>query len=247
MAKSVLAILYVAAVAVMVACSPQNPTSEVVEVTRIVEVPVEVTRIVQEEVPVTRIVEREVEVTRIVEVSAEGELDEALAQLLVAPTPQPTVAPDVVGSRQNPVPVGVAYGMEISATGLQFQVTVLDASYGEEAWEIASAVNEDRTFEFNAEPEEGWQYVIANLQIDYNGEDKGILELSRYSFGIVSGGTIYELFDVDYEKHLTGVGEDLDVEMLSGGSATGYLGWQVPVAEEPPTLKLGNVYFSLSE
>lgn len=210
----------------LVACSNQE---QVVEVTRVVtEVnETEVTRLV--EVEVTRVVEVPVQVTRVVEI----ERIVTSTPLPATPTPR---APEQ-GFSDNPYPLGSTVQM-ITGDSLEFDFTVLEVLRGDEAWQRVRAANQ-----FNDAPGPDNEYIMARVAVQFNGPGTGILELNESDIELVSQGRIYDWFSVSDACCLD---PSFDFELLPGAYAEGWFAWPIP-PDPKAMLKLGSVYFSLSQ
>lgn len=115
------------------------------------------------------------------------------------------------GTRQNPVPLGT----EVKV-GPNWHITMLDII--PDAWSIIKETNQ-----FNDPPEEGHQFVMANVRVSYAGEESGTpwVDLNLKYLG--SDGNTYSSGCGVLPKQLTDIGEQ-----FPGASAEGHVAWSVP-------------------
>lgn len=117
-----------------------------------------------------------------------------------------------LGTRENPIPIG-----QKAQVGPNWEVTILEIV--PDAWSIIEAENM-----FNEPPEEGYQYVMAKVQVSYIGEESGTpwLDLSLRYLG--SDGNSYSEGVGVVPKPFYDIGEQ-----FPGATAEGNIGWAVPV------------------
>jgi hypothetical protein len=117
-----------------------------------------------------------------------------------------------LGTRENPIPIG-----QKAQVGPNWEVTILEIV--PDAWSIIEAENM-----FNEPPEEGYQYVMAKVQVSYIGEESGTpwVDLSLRYLG--SDGNAYSEGVGVVPKAFSDIGEQ-----FPGATAEGNIGWAVPV------------------
>lgn len=214
----------------LAACGTDAPAETAVsevEVTR--EVPVEVTRLVE----VTK--EVEVEVTRLVE-----------KEVVVTATPPPTAVPTntptgpVLGERGNPYAVGQTASLTQGGS-LEFELTVQEVIRGEAALQRIQQANQ-----FNDAPPEGFEFVLAYIEVSYTGAEDGTLEIGPYSTSVVTNGRVIS-YDDTFAYSPCCLEPEFDIELLAGGTAGGWLALPASVDDPAPLLLLGDsLYFSLT-
>lgn len=116
-----------------------------------------------------------------------------------------------LGTRENPIPIG-----QKAQVGPNWEVTILEIV--PDAWSIIEAENM-----FNEPPEEGYQYVMAKVQVSYIGEESGTpwVDLSLRYLG--SDGNAYSEGVGVVPKAFSDIGEQ-----FPGATAEGNVGWAVP-------------------
>ena len=116
-----------------------------------------------------------------------------------------------LGTRENPIPIG-----QKAQVGPNWEVTILEIV--PDAWSIIEAENM-----FNEPPEEGYQYVMAKVQVSYIGEESGTpwVDLSLRYLG--SDGNSYSEGVGVVPKAFSDIGEQ-----FPGATAEGNVGWAVP-------------------
>lgn len=117
-----------------------------------------------------------------------------------------------LGTRENPIPIG-----QKAKIGSNWEITILEIV--PDAWSIIEAENM-----FNEPPEEGYQYVMAKVQVSYIGEESGTpwVDLSLRYLG--SDGNSYSEGVGVVPKAFSDIGEQ-----FPGATAEGNVGWAVPV------------------
>jgi hypothetical protein len=118
-----------------------------------------------------------------------------------------------LGTRENPIPIGIGQKAKI---GSNWEITILEIV--PDAWSIIEAENM-----FNEPPEEGYQYVMAKVQVSYIGEESGTpwVDLSLRYLG--SDGNSYSEGVGVVPKAFSDIGEQ-----FPGATAEGNVGWAVP-------------------
>lgn len=116
-----------------------------------------------------------------------------------------------LGTRENPIPIG-----QKAKIGSNWEITILEIV--PDAWSIIEAENM-----FNEPPEEGYQYVMAKVQVSYIGEESGTpwVDLSLRYLG--SDGNAYSEGVGVVPKAFSDIGEQ-----FPGATAEGNVGWAVP-------------------
>jgi len=114
-------------------------------------------------------------------------------------------------TRENPIPIG-----QKAKIGSNWEITILEIV--PDAWSIIEAENM-----FNEPPEEGYQYVMAKVQVSYIGEESGTpwVDLSLRYLG--SDGNSYSEGVGVVPKAFSDIGEQ-----FPGATAEGNVGWAVP-------------------
>ncbi|MCB0033798.1 MAG: hypothetical protein KDE51_07260 [Anaerolineales bacterium] len=185
---------------------------------------------ITEEVEVTRLVEveREVEVTREVEVE-------------VVVTPTATPLPETsAGSLAEPYTYGETAFLT-SNDELSFSLTVTDVVRGPEALQIIKSANQ-----FNEDPPEDFEFVVARLAVEYTGDDAGQLELTKRDVSVVTNGRIIAYSDT-FTYAPCCLEPEFEITLLPGGRAEGLIALPVAVDDPNPLLLLGeSLYFSLT-
>ncbi|NLY77252.1 MAG: hypothetical protein GX080_04065 [Tissierellia bacterium] len=131
-------------------------------------------------------------------VAAEGNSETAKAEL---------------GTRENPIPIG-----QKANIGSNWEITVLEIV--PDAWSIIEAENM-----FNEPPQDGYQYVMANIQVSYVGEESGTpwVDLSIQYLG--SDGNVYSQSAAVVPNAFIDIGEQ-----FPGATAEGNISWAIPAA-----------------
>lgn len=115
-----------------------------------------------------------------------------------------------LGTSENPIPIG-----QKAKIGSNWEITILEIV--PDAWSIIEAENM-----FNEPPEEGYQYVMAKVQVSYIGEESGTpwVDLSLRYLG--SDGNSYSKGVGVVPKAFSDIGEQ-----FPGATAEGNVGWAV--------------------
>lgn len=117
-----------------------------------------------------------------------------------------------VGTRENPIPIGVAFAND------NWQIVV--DSINMDANDEVLAANQ-----FNDEPQEGYRYVMATITATYIGEDKGsTFEISE-AF-VSDSGEVYNTYDNNAVAPEPTFGSE---ELYTDGSYTGNVVFEIPV------------------
>ena len=142
-------------------------------------------------------------------------------------TPLPTATPDnMPGTLKNPFPLGMEAAFTKKDTGQEFTIAFTEAMMGNDAYLRLKAANM-----FNDAAPAGKQYVLAKIVVKYiKGDD--ILSLSSSLWQVVSGGQFLNdlVLVVEPEPKLP-----FDIQLLPGGSATGYIA-RVAIQSDPTPL-----------
>ncbi|NLA25886.1 MAG: hypothetical protein GX878_00675 [Firmicutes bacterium] len=115
------------------------------------------------------------------------------------------------GTRQNPVPIET----EVKV-GPNWHITILEIL--PDAWSIIKETNQ-----FNDPPEEGHQFVMANIQFSYAGEESDTPWVSLILKYLGSDGNTYSSGCGVLPKSYDDIGEQ-----FPGASAEGHVAWEVP-------------------
>ena len=142
---------------------------------------------------------------------------EPTATATTVPTPTATPLP-VLGSRENPVPMGDTVEITTGDPSNNWEITVLATTPN--AWEEIQAENQ-----FNDPPESGHQFYMARVRVRYLGPDSNSL-ISDVSFNAVGDrGVAYDTYDPGCGV----IPDELDsfTELFTGGQIEGSECWQV--------------------
>lgn len=118
---------------------------------------------------------------------------------------------NALGTRQNPVPLGT----EVKV-GPNWHIKILEIN--PDAWSIIKQTNQ-----FNDPPEEGHQFVMANIQTSYAGEESDTPWVSLSIKYLGSDGNVYDSGCGVLPKQFSDIGEQ-----FPGASAQGNIAWSVP-------------------
>ena len=159
--------------------------------------------------------------------------------LEIPPTPTPTIMPTAVPEpgyvRSNPVPFGSNASPVVDDTAIY----VLNVTRG---WNQHKQVRS-----YNDDPEDGYEYVLINVQIDNLGDPNSSKYFTESSFEVIGDlGVVYDGASVIIEDELRG-------EIYGSSTLRGNLIFEVPSDEEGLVLKYNapcygcpDLYFSLS-
>jgi hypothetical protein len=157
---------------------------------------------------------------------------------VAVPTPTATVPAGVVGSRENPVPIGT----EVTLGG-GWIVNVVSVTPN--ATQLVLDENQ-----FNDPPKPGHQFFIAEIEARYTGADSGSFDGSFRLRVLGATSVVYTTFG-----NSCGVIPDNlpDPEVFNGGIISGNLCWEVPASDADDLVMLdrpflddaGNVFLSL--
>jgi len=138
-----------------------------------------------------------------------------IAELSVTETPvEPTLAPTLQpGTRDNPVPLGQSLEL-VKDNDTFFKVTILEVIRGDQAWQMIYQTNM-----FNDPPEEGKEYILAKVRVEYTNSTvpNKTLSISTWNFGTTSNNQVFE------ELFIVNPSPELDVELYPGGVGEGYI------------------------
>lgn len=229
MRQLILAILLaaiVAIVALMFLSRREDLTSKltIVEVTRLVEVPVEVTRQVEVTVEVTRLVE-------------------ATRSIVVAPPataePLPTATPTRLseGTMTRPIPVNQPVEMSITSGGKEmgFTATVVKVMDGDEAMEVIRAANQ-----FNNDPPDGYTFILVMVQVIAAAGNDGVLQINQFDASVVTGGRIIPTYDSAYRLPCC-LDPGFDFRLLPGAMGIGWIPLPVAAGDTDPLMLIGSI------
>ncbi len=139
----------------------------------------------------------------------------------------------VVGTRENPVPIGTRVDLG-NGWNLRVVEVIRDAT--------RMVLKENR---FNDPPESGSQFVLVKVEACYTGDDSS--ELSRYRLRVVGASA------VAYDQGCGVMPDPLpDSEVFSGGCVEGYAGWEVKSSDVGSLVMyydrygVERIYFSLT-
>jgi hypothetical protein len=139
-------------------------------------------------------------------------------------------------SRTNPAPIGVTQEIEVEdlvSGTYTIAITVNEIVSGEAAYDILLDANK-----FNDPPEDGMEYVIANITAELIDHDSdGAVSISKFNFDAFSGsGSEYERVSVvDRKPAFSG-------DVYAGGSITGYTTFMVSADDDSPVIVFGRNY-----
>lgn len=160
-------------------------------------------------------------------VAALGQLLTRLPRTTLGPTPTA-----VAGTLSNPIPAGTPTHLWLTASGgrMDFSFVVEGAMRGDPAMQLIRQANR-----FNQEPPTGTEPILIRVSVrDVTGD--GTLSLNSLDFGLVSSGRLTNTFDYSV-CCLDQVQMDaLDVTLVPGGTATGWIASAVTVGDPSPLL-----------
>jgi len=148
-------------------------------------------------------------------------------------TPRPTSTPKA-GTLENPLPYGVtSWYVESGGIRSEYTITVLENIRGADAWVAVSRANM-----FNDEPPQGMEYILIHIEIAHTGNDSGVVEIDEYDFGIETQNQLFDAFDTSV-CCLEDVGyPELDVALLAGAKADGWIALPVFIEDNGPLLTI---------
>jgi len=179
-----------------------------------------------------------VEVTRIVE---------RVVTATPRPTPRPTNTPPApeIGTRNNPYPVGEA--ALIRRGEIEFTLTVAEVLRGDDAYDRILRANR-----FNDPAPEGFEFVLAHVEVSYTGEDQGVLEIQKEQFAVITKGRAIRYIDT-WTYSPCCIQPDLELSLFQGGTGDGWIALPVAVDDPNPLLVIGlrddgsgGIFFSLT-
>lgn len=141
-------------------------------------------------------------------------------------------------SRLNPAPVGIKQSFTVSTYSEYYTATAVINSVveGDAAWKIIKAANM-----FNSEPNEGMEYILANVSITLvSSKDDAAVSFNVYSFDV------YSTDNVEYNNYPLVVSPEpeLSGNVFPGGTSTGYVVFEVSKTDEHPKVVIGADYRS---
>lgn len=136
--------------------------------------------------------------------------------------PIPTSTPSVGLSRNNPLPMG-----ESLVTPEDIEITVLNSTKGDQAWEIIQKANQ-----FNDPPANGMQYILITVKVKNISSQKEPWAYTDLYFELVgSSNKVFHTFDKSAVLPDEGMLSKLRAELYHGGEATGSLSFYIPQNE----------------
>lgn len=147
-----------------------------------------------------------------------------------------TPKPSDKTSRSNPAAIGTKVNFEKDRIIEKYSgsVSVDEIIRGEEAWKIVSEANT-----FNKAPEEGYEYLLAQITISIDTMDKedAKADISPVDFTLVSAD------GKDYEIAFGAVLKDgISTSLYAGASHTGWVAFQVKKDDANPTIAYARKY-----
>ena len=132
-------------------------------------------------------------------------------------TPTATATPEpVLGSRNNPVPIGVSVEIQTGVPTEHWELTILETT--PDAWEVIIAENQ-----FNDPPQEGHQFYMVRVRAKYLGPDSTMMlgNLDMKTLG--DSSVVYSGFDT----YCGVIPDELDefTELFTGGQLEGNDCW----------------------
>ncbi len=118
---------------------------------------------------------------------------------------------DTFGTRQSPVPLDTK--VEV---GPEWNISVTEIV--PDAWDIIKQENQ-----FNKPPEEGYQFVMAKIQVSYVGEESGTPWINLSFKYLGSDNNVYGNAHNVLPNSFSGLGEQ-----FPGATAEGYISWSIP-------------------
>ncbi len=144
------------------------------------------------------------------------------------PTPRSTHTPSF-GSLERPVPFGEALELT-QGEATHFQVAVIDAYRGDEAWQILYTENK-----FNDPPPAGMEYVRLYIEVQcLEGSSSDPLRIARWDFNLLSKGRVFDPAILVEPKPTFD-----EFTLFPGGSAEGWMTFLVHMDDPEPLLVIG--------
>ncbi len=152
-------------------------------------------------------------------------------------TPKPTSTPEF-GTLDHPYPFGYAAEF-VQHKVIEFSVEVIDVIRGQPAWDKIYIANM-----FNDRAEEGFEWQLTQVRIDYFGSDEGPLEVRDNYFTMRSGGRIWDIWSASVCcLEDVNIKEFEDVTLLSGATYEGWLAFQVGIDDPDPLLVFSEEFY----
>jgi hypothetical protein len=133
-----------------------------------------------------------------------------------------------VGTRNNPLRIGERVSLtyyDLFHGNVQLDIELLEVISGDAAWEIVRQGNQ-----FNDEPGEGQEYILAKYRVVVNEVEEEPFDLNHALFDAVSsGGNTYDDF-----ISVSGLEPDLGNELYEGAEREGYTYFLVNQNDENP-------------
>ncbi|MFC0469300.1 hypothetical protein ACFFHM_01790 [Halalkalibacter kiskunsagensis] len=133
-----------------------------------------------------------------------------------------------VGTRNNPLTIGERVSLtyyDLFHGNVQLDIELLEVISGDAAWEMVRQGNQ-----FNDEPGEGQEYILAKYHVVVNEVEEEPFDLNHSLFDAVSsGGNTYDQF-----ISVSGLEPDLWNELYEGAEREGYTYFLVDQDDENP-------------
>jgi hypothetical protein len=131
---------------------------------------------------------------------------------------------------------------------IEFTLSVEEVIRGSGALDVIMQANQ-----FNDPAPEGFEWVLARIQINYTGEDQGMLEISKQNFAVVTNGRIIH-YDDTFIYSPCCIEPDLELSLMPGGTGSGWISVPVVIDDQSPLLAIGlrdngtgGIFFSLTQ
>ncbi|MBU9723828.1 MULTISPECIES: hypothetical protein [Bacillaceae] len=135
-----------------------------------------------------------------------------------------------IGTRSNPLTIGERVSIEyfdIFHGNVSMEIEMLEVISGDEAWDMVREGNQ-----FNEEPGEGQEYILAKFHVAINEVEEEPFDLYHAQFDAVStSGNTYDDF-----ISVSGLEPDLSNELYEGADREGYTYFLVDKHDEAPLI-----------
>ena len=149
------------------------------------------------------------------------------------------------GSRKNPHRLGRPAGI-VKGGELEFHMTVVEAVRGDAAYQMILAANQ-----FNDAAPPGSEWMMVHVEVEYDGDDVGMLELDHDIFAVVTNGQAIHYKDT-YNYRPCCLASPVEFELFQGGKADGWIALAVKTDDDAPLMAVGlsssgdGIFFSLT-
>lgn len=137
-------------------------------------------------------------------------------------------AEEEIGTRENPLSIGERVSIQyydIFHGDVKLDIELLELIHGDEALQMVREGNE-----FNDEPDEGQEYILAKFYVKVNEVEDEPFDLNHAQFNAVStDGNTYDEFVV-----VAGLEPDLQNELYEGAEREGFTYFLVDKDDEAP-------------